>query len=80
MFGNGVLKMTENTNTTSNATTKPTTCKCYERGREDMRNAVLEMLNQGIYQKEGLEPLRIDSVASQSMSGVQSFTPTSDAN
>lgn len=61
MFGSGVWKMTENTNTTSNVTT----CDCYNRGREDMRNAVINILDHSQSRSLGLEPLTDDSVASQ---------------
>ena len=64
MFGSGALKMTENTNTTSNVTTKTTTCKCYNRGREDMRNAVLNILEGSESRLLGLEPLSVANIAS----------------
>lgn len=55
--------MTENTNTTSNATTKATSCKCYERGREDMRNAVLKLLGGRVEPFSGLDPLSVANFA-----------------
>lgn len=39
--------------------------EAYEKGREDMRNEVLKLLDGGDSRLLGLEPLKIDSVASE---------------